>query len=115
MAIARPKPRSKSAACCPTGKHLRAIDTAGYLPTFRALGDETRLSIVGLLAAQKSAMCVCDIEAHVGLTQGTVSHHLRVLREAGLVTHERRATWAYYALDPGAFQRLSEFGVLVRP
>ena len=69
--------------------------------------------MVGLLAAKGDELCVCDIESHFELSQPTVSHHLRILREAGLVTSERRGTWVYYTLDRAAFAFLGEFGALV--
>ena len=85
-----------------------------YAELLKALADETRLSIIGLLAAAPGELCVCDIEAHVKhLSQPTISHHLKQLREAGLVTSERRGTWVYYALDMGAVGRLREFVALL--
>ncbi len=62
-----------------------------------ALADSTRLRIIHLLARHES-LCVCEIESAFDLGQPTISHHLRVLREAGIVTAERRGTWAYYSL-----------------
>ena len=83
---------------------------ATYVPLLKALADGTRLSIVGLLAAAKGKCCVCDVEAHVGnLSQPTISHHLKLLRDAGLVTAERRGTWVHYALSRSAVERLREF------
>jgi ArsR family transcriptional regulator len=76
---------------------------------FRALGDATRLEMVGLLAAQGKELCVCELEAHFELSQPTVSHHLRILREAGLVSSERRGTWVYYALEDSVRQKLRDF------
>lgn len=73
---------------------------------FRALGDETRLQIVRLLAQQTEPLCVCHLEASFELSQPTISHHLKVLREAGLVTTERRGVWIYYQLDRDRFQAL---------
>jgi ArsR family transcriptional regulator len=84
-----------------------------YAALFRALGDETRLEIVGLLAAAQGALCVCEIEPRFGLSQPTISHHLRLLREAGVVTAARRGTWVYYALDPQRVEAIGEFHALV--
>ena len=76
---------------------------------FKALADPTRVSIVNRLAAGEC--CVCDLTAVFELAQPTVSHHLRILRDAGLVEAERRGTWAYYRLVPDAIERLrSAFG-----
>ena len=67
---------------------------------FKALADATRLQIFSLIAARPGPICVCDIVARFELRQPTISHHLRVLRDAGLVTRSRRGTWSYYAVDP---------------
>jgi DNA-binding transcriptional ArsR family regulator len=71
-----------------------------------ALADPARLSIVRQLAADGS-VCACDFSACGGLSQPTVSHHLRVLREAGLVHGDRRGTWIWYRLDPSVADRLA--------
>jgi len=74
---------------------------------FKVLADETRLEILGMLAAANGELCVCKIEEHVKhLSQPTISHHLRLLREEGLVTAERRGTWVYYTLDRSLVERL---------
>ena len=72
----------------------------------RALADPTRLAIVRELAAANE-VCACDFTTCCTVGQPTVSHHLRVLREAGVVTSERRGTWIYYRLDPRAAERLA--------
>lgn len=71
----------------------------------QALGDPVRLAIVRELASQ-SQVCACDLTACCGVSQPTVSHHLRTLREAGVVTSERRGTWIYYRLAPDVAERL---------
>jgi ArsR family transcriptional regulator len=76
--------------------------------TFRALGDPTRLEIFRLLAAQSEPVCVCDVVDRFEVSQPTISHHLRILREAGLVTVSRRGVWAWYAPDPKALAWLRE-------
>ncbi len=65
---------------------------------FKALGDPTRLRILHVLA--DGGRCVCEIQAHVDVAANLLSHHLKVLREAGLVTAERRGRWIHYQLDP---------------
>lgn len=95
--------------CCPGTRRLSSRATKPFAPLFKALGDETRLEVVGLLAARGAELCVCDIERHFELGQPTISHHLRILREAGVVTSERRGTWVYYALADGVMERLSSF------
>ena len=92
--------------CC--GPGTPALEPAAaddHAATFKALADPTRVSIVSRLAAG-DACCVCDLTDAFGLSQPTVSHHLRVLRDAGLVEAERRGTWAYYRLRPDAIERL---------
>jgi len=76
---------------------------------FRALGDETRLEILGLLAAARSPICACEIEENFRLRQPTISHHLKILRESGLVSAERRGLWVYYGLDGESLAALAEF------
>ncbi len=72
---------------------------------FKALADPTRVSIVNRLASVSEA-CVCDLTAAFDLSQPTISHHLKLLRDAGLVEAERRGTWGYYRLVPEAIERL---------
>lgn len=73
---------------------------------FKALADPHRLSILATLAAASDHVCVCDFTAGLPLNQPAVSHHLRLLREAGLVTAERRGTWVYYRLAGDAYARI---------
>jgi ArsR family transcriptional regulator, arsenate/arsenite/antimonite-responsive transcriptional repressor len=85
-----------------------------FATLFKALGDETRLRILGFLIAKRDALCVCHIEDYVReLSQPTISHHLRLLREAGLVTAERRGTWVHYSVSRSARDRLAEFAALL--
>lgn len=70
---------------------------------FRALGDETRLAILRQLRAE-GEVCACAFRACCTLAQPTVSHHLRVLREAGLVSADKRGLWVYYRLNPAALE-----------
>src|SRR5919198_2365914 len=72
---------------------------------FKALADPTRVAIVNRLAAAPE-VCVCDLTAAFDLAQPTISHHLKILREAGLVDSTRRGTWAYYRLVPEAIESL---------
>lgn len=86
-------------------------DVAGVL---RVLGDPTRLAIVAMLAREEEPLCVCHVEARFDLAQPTISHHLRVLREAALVTTERRGTWVYYALDRARVESIDGLEALLR-
>lgn len=75
----------------------------------KAVADPTRLQLISLIKASPDGeACVCDLTAPLGLRQPTVSHHLKVLVEAGLLVRERRATWVWYALVPGALDSLGE-------
>ena len=81
---------------------------AGLAQVFRALGDPVRLRLVSLIGAhQGGEACVCDLTAAFDLTQPTISHHLKVLREAGIIDCERRGTWVYYRLVPAALERMA--------
>ena len=75
---------------------------------FKALGDPVRLRLLSLIASHEGGeACVCDISGSFDLSQPTISHHLKVLREAGLLDCERRGTWVYYWVIPAALQQLS--------
>src|ERR671934_326123 len=88
--------------CCSPGAQLLAADAAEALAArFKALADPTRVAIVNRLAGA-GEVCVCELVAAFELSQPTVSHHLRILREAGLVDATRRGTWAYYRVVPEA-------------
>ena len=81
---------------------------AGLAPVFKALGDPVRLRLVSLIGARDGGeVCVCDLTSAFELSQPTISHHLRVLREAGLIDSERRGTWVYYRLVPAALERMA--------
>jgi ArsR family transcriptional regulator len=83
---------------------------------FRALGDEHRLKMLAFVAAGDApggddgpGICSCHIQAHVGLAQPTVSHHMRILADAGLVAGEKRGKWVYYRLIADGFAQAQEF------
>ena len=73
---------------------------------FRVLGHPVRVQIVDLLSRYAGQACVCDIEGQFDLSQPTISHHLRTLREAGILGVEQRGLWAYYYVIPGALEPL---------
>jgi len=92
--------------CCgPDTPPLPEEARAELSSRFKALADPTRVAIVNRLAAADE-VCVCDLTAVFELSQPTISHHLRILREAGLVDSTRRGTWAYYRLVPEAIEAL---------
>jgi ArsR family transcriptional regulator len=77
--------------------------TAGL---FRALADPARVKIVNLLATTAEPVCACEFEPALGLSQPTVSHHLKKLTEVGLLEREQRGKWAYFSLNATAMERL---------
>lgn len=101
-------PQASSASCCELPPTLRlAPDEADELAAmFKALGHPVRLQIVDLLSRYAGQACVCDIESQFELSQPTISHHLKILREAGLVAAEHRGLWIYYFLRPEAVGKL---------
>src|SRR6202044_2934031 len=93
--------------CCPPAKVVRK-DFEPAAALLKAIADPYRLTMMATLAASDREVCVCDFTDALPLEQPTVSHHLRILREAGLVTCERRGTWVYYRLAPRASKRLGD-------
>jgi ArsR family transcriptional regulator, arsenate/arsenite/antimonite-responsive transcriptional repressor len=94
--------------CVPGATPITQPEAEQLARRFRALGDPTRVAIVNLLAAAGAGeVCVCELVAGFDLAQPTISHHLKVLRDAGLVEARRRGTWAYYRLVPEAVEALS--------
>ena len=95
-------------ACCapvfaPTLSDDEADATARL---FRAIGDPARVRILNVLATNTDAVCVCNLIEPLGLSQPTVSHHLKTLTDAGLLDREQRGKWAYFSLKPEASSRL---------
>ncbi|SCF04367.1 transcriptional regulator, ArsR family [Micromonospora coriariae] len=96
--------------CCPPLAQRRVpAETAAVLaPAFKALGDPVRLQLMSMIAsAEGGEACVCDLTPAFDLTGPTISHHLRTLREAGLVDAERRGTWVYYRARPAILRQLA--------
>ncbi|MCR8670045.1 metalloregulator ArsR/SmtB family transcription factor [Agrococcus sp. HG114] len=83
-----------------------AEDAAARLArTFKALADPTRVRLLSIIAGSEGGeACVCDLTEPVGLSQGTVSHHMKLLAEAGFVEREQRGRWAYYSIADGALE-----------
>jgi ArsR family transcriptional regulator len=86
---------------------LDVAASASLAARFHALADPTRVAIVSRLASMEEC-CVCDLNAALDKSQPTISHHLKVLRDAGLVESTRRGPWAYYRLVPAAVQELRD-------
>ena len=91
------------------GRYINRMDDVKIL---QALAEPTRLAIVQQLAAD-GEVCACDFTDCCDVSQPTVSHHLKILREAGVVSCERRGTWIYYRLEPKAAARLANLGHLL--
>jgi ArsR family transcriptional regulator len=85
------------------------IETAERLAKiFKALGDPTRLRLVSLIAAHEGGeACICDLTLPVGLSQPTVSHHMKLLADAGLITRDQRGKWAYYRVVDSALSDIA--------
>lgn len=87
---------------------LTAAQAAELAGMFKALADPVRLRVLSAIAARSGReVCVCDVSDGLDVTQPTISHHLKVLREAGLVTSERRASWVYYRIVPEVLAHLA--------
>ena len=86
---------------------LSARDATELARRVKAIADPTRLRLLSLIAAADREVCMCDLIAPVGLSQPTVSHHLKILVEGGLVSRDKRGVWVYYSLVPGALDLLS--------
>lgn len=97
-----------SACCAPLRADVLDDRDAGQLArAFKALGDPVRLRLLSLIAsAPGGEVCACDLAEPVGKSQPTVSHHLKVLRGAGLVTSRREGTWVHYRVVPGQLDAL---------
>jgi len=94
------------AICCgPGAEPLSETEREEIAARFKALADPTRVAIINCLSAADE-VCVCNLTATFDLSQPTISHHLKTLREAGLVESSRRGTWAYYRLVPEAIDEL---------
>jgi ArsR family transcriptional regulator len=99
-----------TACCAPLVREpLGAEDAEDLARLVKALADPTRLRLLSIVAASDGReACVCDLIEPVGLAQPTVSHHLKILTEAGFLTRSKRGTWAYYALVPDALDRIAD-------
>jgi ArsR family transcriptional regulator len=98
--------------CCPPEALLREplspAEAANIAIKLKALADPVRLQLFSAIASHAGGeACVCDISPGVEVSQPTVSHHLKVLRDAGLLTSERRASWVYYSVVPESLQNLA--------
>ncbi|MFD7934774.1 ArsR/SmtB family transcription factor [Streptomyces sp. NPDC048253] len=100
-------------ACC-QGLAAAPLDeerAAELAKVFKALGDPVRLRLLSMIASRGEGgeVCVCELTPAFDLSQPTISHHLKLLRQAGLIDCERRGTWVYYWVLPGVLDRLAAF------
>lgn len=99
------------ATCCSPATGGRVDDAAAeaLARMFKALADPTRVKLLSMIAAAEGQeACVCDLTAPVGLSQPTVSHHMKVLTDAGLVAREQRGKWAFFSVVPGILESVAE-------
>lgn len=98
--------------CCPTGlaAPLERDQATALAQLLKAVADPSRLQLLALIRASDSGeVCACDFTEPLGLSQPTVSHHLKVLTDAGLIRREQRGTWAWFSIEP---ERLSELAAI---
>jgi ArsR family transcriptional regulator, arsenate/arsenite/antimonite-responsive transcriptional repressor len=95
--------------CSPLAISTLSNDDAAELERlFKALSDRSRLRILNVLLQAGEAVCVCEFQPTLGISQPTVSHHLKQLVDAGILEREKRGTYAYYGLKPGVLDRIGE-------
>lgn len=99
----------QDACCAPlTSTPITLEEASKTANLFKALSDPTRVLLVSIVAAAEGQeACVCDLTEPTGLSQPTVSHHLKILTDAGFLSRTRRGSWAYYSLVPGSLSRLA--------
>jgi ArsR family transcriptional regulator, arsenate/arsenite/antimonite-responsive transcriptional repressor len=100
------KPERQDQCCSGPPAPTPSAGPERVVALFRALADPTRLQVFRLIAGQAEPICVCEVVERFSVSQPTISHHLRILRDAGLVTVSRRGVWAYYAVNPRGLQEL---------
>ncbi|MEU0600357.1 metalloregulator ArsR/SmtB family transcription factor [Streptomyces sp. NPDC006393] len=109
----------QDAACCPglSAAPLGEDQAADLAKVFKALGDPVRLRLMSMIASRGEGgeVCVCELTPAFDLSQPTISHHLKLLRQAGLIDCERRGTWVYYWALPGVLYQLAAFLTTARP
>ncbi len=111
LELAPKQKRAPGEPCCEPVAYpeVERREAARMAAVAKALGDPVRLQIVDVLLRHAGRVCVCELVPLFELTQPTVSHHLRVLRDAGIVGSERDGLWAYYYVAPGALEELADW------
>jgi ArsR family transcriptional regulator len=96
------------ACCAPLGASaLSDREAEATAAVFRALGDAARVRIINLLATSDGPVCICELIEPIGLSQPTISHHMKKLVDAGLLEREQDGKWAYYSINPAAIEKLA--------
>jgi len=110
-------PLTEVGCCAPlTSEPLSAAAAVDLARTLKAIADPARLRLLSMVAAHDGGeACVCDLTEPLGLSQPTVSHHLKILVDAGLLTREKRGVWAYFTIVPGALDSLAAVLTSGRP
>lgn len=108
--VTLPATIAQSTCCVPrVTASLAPHDAEHIARVFKAMGDPTRVMLLSLIAGSEDReACICDLTEPVGLSQGTVSHHMKLLAEAGLVTREQRGRWAYFSLNDAALEAAAD-------
>lgn len=110
MPVAELLPLRDLAACCApiTREVISSADAAALAHTLKAVADPARLRLISMVAAHDDGeACVCDLTEPLELSQPTVSHHLKVLVDSGILSRTKRGTWAYYRIVPGSLDSLA--------
>ncbi|WP_371031196.1 ArsR/SmtB family transcription factor [Pseudoclavibacter sp. JSM 162008] len=110
MSFTQLLPLTDVTACCEplTDEAISAENAEKLARTLKVIADPARLRLISMIAAQEKAeACACDLTEPLGLGQPTVSHHLKILVEAGILSREKRGSWAYFSLVPGALDSLA--------
>lgn len=110
MPLAELLPLRDLAACCApiTREVISELDAGRLARTLKAVADPARLRLISMVAAHEDGeACVCDLTEPLELSQPTVSHHLKVLVESGILSRSKRGTWAYYTIVPGSLDSLA--------
>ena len=109
--LAPKQKRPPGEPCCEPVAHpaVKREEAARLAAIAKALGDPVRMQLVDVLRRHAGEVCVCELVPLFDLSQPTVSHHLKVLRDAGIVGSERRGLWAYYYVHPEAFEEIRKW------
>jgi ArsR family transcriptional regulator len=101
----------RNAPCCTAESLIRMGESAAdnWAKIFKALGNPVRVQILDILSRHGGQVCVCDLESQFNLSQPTISHHMKVLRKAGLLTTEQRGQWIFYRVQDSMVQKLTSF------